>query len=78
MSDALESRSRTRHAGAGNAAGSRASMPAPSARRAPLQAWRAWSGCGDGRQVHLIIDPRAQQVWLLPAEDAARPSRSVR
>jgi len=43
----------------------------------PVQAWRAWSCCGDGHQIHLIIDPQAQQVWLLPADDYTNPPRSV-
>ncbi len=44
---------------------------------APVQAWRAWAGCGDGGQVHLIIDPPAQQVWLLPADDIHYDPRSM-
>jgi hypothetical protein len=42
-----------------------------------VQAWRAWAGCGDGGQVHLIIDPPAQQLWLLPADEANINPRSV-
>jgi hypothetical protein len=45
---------------------------------APVQVWRAWAGCGDGRQIHLIIDPGAQQVWLLSAEDSINHPRSIR
>ncbi len=52
--------------GAGPAAGPKA-----------VQAWRAWSCCGDGNQIHLIIDPQAQQVWLLPADDYTNPPRSM-
>lgn len=53
--------------------------PALSAdRRAPVQAWRAWAGCGDGRQIHLIIDLEAQQVWLLSADDSNFDPRSMR
>jgi hypothetical protein len=45
---------------------------------APLvQAWRAWADCGDGSSVHLILDPRAQQVWLLPADDGLIHPRSM-
>ena len=44
---------------------------------APLQTWRAWSGCGDGGQLHLVIDPAAGQVWLLPAEETPMPTRSI-
>jgi hypothetical protein len=36
----------------------------------PVQAWRAWSCCGYGRQIHLIIDP-AQMV--LPADGRQSP-----
>jgi hypothetical protein len=43
-----------------------------------MQAWRAWAGCGDGAQVHLIIDPPAQRVWLLPAENTYPMGRSER
>jgi hypothetical protein len=43
----------------------------------PVQAWRAWADCGDGRQVHLILDPQAQQVWLLPADDTHLDPRSM-
>lgn len=42
-----------------------------------VEAWRAWAGCGDGGQVHLIIDPPAQQVRLLPADDYSTTSRSL-
>jgi len=42
-----------------------------------VEAWRAWAGCGDGGQVHLIIDPPAQQVWLLPADDNSTTPRSL-
>lgn len=43
----------------------------------PLQAWRAWSGCGDGVQLHLVLDPAAGQVWLLPAEETFVHARSI-
>jgi hypothetical protein len=42
-----------------------------------LQAWRAWAGCGDGGQVHLIIDPPAHEVWLLPGGDMKTGPRSL-
>jgi len=44
----------------------------------PVQAWRAWADCGDGRQFHLIIDPHAQQLWLLPAAETLMDPRSMR
>ena len=44
----------------------------------PVQAWRAWADCGDGRQFHLIIDPHAQQLWLLPADETLMDPRSMR
>jgi hypothetical protein len=43
----------------------------------PLQSWRAWSGCGDGAQLDLVIDPAAGQVWLLPAEETPMHARSI-
>ena len=43
----------------------------------PVQAWRAWAGCGDGRQVHLILDRQAQQVWLLSADGTHFDPRSM-
>lgn len=76
MSDELECQPQAKHLRDGKAAHPEQSVPASSAHRAPVQAWRAWSGCGDGRPVYLIIDPRAREVWLLPARDAARDSRS--
>lgn len=42
-----------------------------------VQAWHAWAGCGDGGQVHLIIDPPARQVWLWPADESNYTPRSV-
>jgi hypothetical protein len=42
-----------------------------------VQAWRAWADCGDGGQVHLIIDPPARRVWLLPADESNYTPRSV-
>jgi hypothetical protein len=42
-----------------------------------VQSWRAWSGCGDGAQLHLVIDSAAGQVWLLPAEEAPMHARSI-
>jgi len=42
-----------------------------------VQAWHAWSACGDGAQVHLIIDPTARQVWLLQAGEPNTDRRSV-
>ena len=44
---------------------------------APLQSWCAWSECGDGAQLHLVIDPAAGQVWLLPAEGTPTQARSI-
>jgi len=43
----------------------------------PVQAWRAWSDCGDGRQIHLILDRQAQQVWLLPSDETLIDPRSM-
>ena len=43
----------------------------------PLQSWRAWSECGDGAQLHLVIDPAAGQVWLLPADGTPTQARSI-
>lgn len=43
----------------------------------PLQSWRAWSGCGDGVQLHLVLDPAVGQVWLLPAEETPMDARSI-
>lgn len=56
--------------------------PRPSAssrarHEAPVQAWRAWTDCGDGEQVHLILDRRAQQLWLLPADEPHIDPRSL-
>jgi len=51
--------------------------PQADAAAAPLQSWRAWSGCGDGAQLHVVIDPAAGQVWLLPAEEAPIRARSI-
>jgi hypothetical protein len=43
-----------------------------------VQAWRAWTGCGDGGQVDLIIDLQARETWLLPAEETNIIPRSAR
>lgn len=43
----------------------------------PLQSWRAWSECGDGVRLHLVLDPAAGQVWLLPAEETLVHARSI-
>ena len=43
-----------------------------------VQAWRAWSDCGDGDQVQLVLDRSARQVRLLPAEAYPATTRSVR
>jgi len=43
----------------------------------PLQSWRAWSGCGDGAQLHLVLGPAAGQMWLLPAEETPMHARSI-
>jgi hypothetical protein len=42
-----------------------------------VQAWRAWSDCGDGAQIQLIIDPSARQVWLLRAGEPKTDPRSM-
>ena len=52
-------------------------VPVCSGSESHVQAWRAWTGCGDGGQVHLIIDPPAKQVWLLPAGEPKPDPRSV-
>ena len=44
----------------------------------PVQAWRAWADCGDGGQVHLILDEPARQVWLLPVENIDPTARGQR
>ena len=59
------------------AVGRRAMGLQANADTAPLQSWRAWSGCGDGAQLHLVIDPAAGQVWLLPAEETPMHARSI-
>ena len=43
----------------------------------PVQAWRAWSDCGDGGCVHLILDRQAQQLWLLPSDETLVDPRSI-
>jgi hypothetical protein len=43
----------------------------------PIQAWRAWSDCGDGGRVHLILDRQAQQLWLLPSDETLIDPRST-
>ena len=58
--------------------GARDSGVGSGARADPMQAWRAWADCGDGRQFHLIIDPHAQQLWLLPADETLMDPRSMR
>jgi len=51
--------------------------PICSGRDRQVQAWRAWAGCGDGGQVHLIIDSPARQIWLWPADEPNSTPRSV-
>jgi len=65
------------HHGTDQAVGQRGTGHPASAGAAPLQSWRAWSGCGDGAQLHLVIDPAAGQVWLLPAEETPMHARSI-
>jgi hypothetical protein len=43
----------------------------------PVQAWCAWSDCGDGGRVHLILDRQAQQLWLLPSDETLIDPRSM-
>ena len=57
--------------------GSRVSDAEPSADPMPIQAWRAWTDCGDGGQVHLILDRQAQQLWLLPSDESHIDPRST-
>lgn len=42
-----------------------------------VEAWRAWSDCGDGGRVHLILDRQAQQLWLLPSDETLIDPRSM-
>jgi len=57
--------------------GSRVSGVESAAAPTPIQAWRAWADCGDGRQVHLILDRQAQQLWLLPSDESHLDPRSM-
>ena len=65
------------HRGSDQAIGRNGMGLEANAATAPLQSWRAWSGCGDGAQLHLVIDPAAGQVWLLPAEETPMHARSI-
>jgi hypothetical protein len=57
--------------------GYRGSGPESAAGATPVQAWRAWSDCGDGGRVHLILDRQAQQLWLLPSDETLIDPRSM-
>jgi len=57
--------------------GRRATGNPAGARAGAIQSWRAWSGCGDGAQLHLVIDAAAGKVWLLPAGESPMRARSI-